>query len=185
MKLYATLTPKKKSRSMNIQTLVDRIEDYKKDLNNKTAILVNRLLEIGIDVAECNVGEYGQYIVFERRVNEAFNGYIGVLIGKDGQKYFSEWDLPNGEKAGYEVSPILLAEFGSGWFANVIGNITGVGQGTMPNAKGHAFDPKGWWYRKDGEWHHSYGERPTYPMHRATVQMLVDIDRIAKEVFNG
>jgi len=81
----------------------------------------------------------------------------------------------------------LLAEFGSGWLANISNwNVPGVGQGTMPNAEGHAFDRDGWWwYDTNGNKHNSYGEKPTYPMHAAMVAMMMEVDRIAREVFNG
>ena len=181
---YATITPSNKGRSMSIDQLIDELESYKKTLNRQIELFLNRLLDVGISIAESNSGTYGRYIIFEKKVNVSESEYVGILNGRDAHKVFKEWQTRDGTD-GYEISPILMAEFGSGWLAQVLGDVQGVGQGTMPNAKGHANDPKGWYWKDDDGWHHSFGEAPTMPMHRASVQMLVNINRIAHEVFGN
>lgn len=184
---YASITPKHSSRSRSIEDLIDELKTYKRELQNKIFIFLDRLLEEGIDVAESNSGTFGQYIIFRKKVTENSNEYLGVLYGYDSKKVMRYW-IGEGEKVErYEISPILMAEFGSGWLAQVIGNVQGVGQGTMPNSKGHAKDISGWRYKdaRTKEWKHSYGEAPTMPMHRAMVQMMVSVDRIAHEVFGN
>ena len=182
-KYYASITPKS-GRGMSINDLIDALEDYKRSFQEKTRQFFNALLDIGISVAESNTGEYGQYIIFEKKITETVDGYVGALIGRDGQKIVRQWNTKEGVD-GYEISPILMAEFGSGWLAKVLDNVNGVGQGTMPDAKGHAFNPNGWWWEDEEGKHHSYGEAPTFPMHSAMLGMLFDIDRVAREVFNG
>ena len=183
-KIYATITSKSSSgATKSIKEVIDLLEDYKRNLNDKVGEFVNRLLDVGIETAQANTGDYGQYIQFEKKI-EGTNDVIGVLIATD-TKVLSQWQTSKGV-VGYEVSPLLLAEFGSGWLSKVKYDIQGVGQGTMPNSKGHATDLKGWfWKDLDGKKHHSYGEKPTYPMYSAISAMLFEIDRIANEVFNG
>lgn len=183
-RIYATLTPSARGKSISIDSLIDQLEELKKNLRSKTELFLDRLLDEGIRVAASNTGGFGSYIVFEKQITESESEFYGVLIGQDREKIFTTWDTKGGQ-SGYEISPILLAEFGSGWYSEVLFDVQGVGQGTMPNAKGHAFDKNGWSWSENGVWHHSRGTRPTHPMHEADIQMLANIDRIAKEVFNG
>lgn len=183
MRKYVTITPKSSRGSMSIKELIDFLDDYEKNLESKITEFIDKLLDVGISVAQGNTGDYGGYIHFSKKI-EGTDTVQGLLIATD-TKIFSQWKTAKGIE-GYEVSPLLLAEFGSGWLANVLYDIQGVGQGTMPNAKGHAVDAKGWfWVDTEGKRHHSYGEAPTYPMYSATRGMLFEIDRIAREVFNG
>lgn len=166
---------------MKIDKLITKLNNYKEELQTKTDILISRLMDVGIKVARSRLDEYSGYVVFTKEIS---NGN-GLLIATDGQRVIKEWytdkDLTN--KRSYEISPILMKEFGSGWLATVISDIGGVGQGTMPNSYGHANDPDGWyWYDEKGK-HHSIGEAPTFPMYSATVEMMREIDSIAKEVF--
>jgi hypothetical protein len=170
------------------QEIIDYLNDYKVDLAKKCNEFVSRLIDYGIEIAKDNVGEYGEYIVFRKELDSTDDGVEGMLIATNGRKLVREWytDKATTNKRSYEVSPLLLAEFGSGWLARVYVNVQGVGQGTMPNAYGHAFDESGWWwYDESGEKHHSVGEAPTYPMHTAMLAMMFEIDKIGKEVFGN
>lgn len=188
-KYYASITPKS-GRGMSIDKLIESLEDYKRIFTNNIQIFIDRLMDVGISVAEANTGEYGSYIVFEKHISKTESGYLGVLVAKDSKKIMRYWKSGGGV-TGYEISPLLMAEFGSGWLAHVMqshdyrSNTLGVGQGTMPNQT-HAFDPQGWfWKDKEGKTHHSYGEAPTYPIYSAVTGMLFEVDRIAREVFDG
>lgn len=167
----------------SIDDCIKQLEAYKKEINHKLTEFKERLIEVGIKTAYENAGEYGNCIIFEAKDTDA---KVSFLVGRDGQKIVKEWykDKNLTKYESYEISPILMAEFGSGWLANVLDDVSGVGQGTMPGQK-HAFDPNGWWwYDADGEKHHSKGESPTYPMHAASMAMLFEVDRIAREVFS-
>lgn len=160
------------------------LEQYKTDIVRKTKLLVDRLMDVGITTGIENSGDYAGMIVFRKEVIAGSDGVDGLLIATDGQKIVREWKYKGGIKEA-EVSPLLMAEFGSGWLAKVLDNVDGVGQGTFPGQK-HAFDVHGWfWTTPDGVKHHSYGEAPTYPVHSAFYAMMFEINRIAKEVFNG
>lgn len=176
MKLRCSLT-----KPGDIDKLIDYLEEYKIRLNNQVNMFVDRLIDIGIKTAYDNCGEYAGYIRFYQEPQHSENGYA-MLIATDGKKLIREWKYKGGTKSAV-VSPLLMAEFGSGWLAKVLDDVEGVGQGTFPGQT-HAFSPVGWWYTTlDGEHHHSIGEKPTYPMHAASMAMLIEIDNVAKKVF--
>lgn len=164
------------------------VERYRKSLDEKGRMFRQKLIERGIEVAQENSGEYAGYISF---TFDTGSGDVSYLVGK-GEKIHREWRYRGGTK-GYDVDPLLLAEFGSGWLSEVLFAVDGVGQGTMPEQK-HAFDQDGWrWVDrnpKDGipmknGWyaHRSKGESPTHPMYHAEMAMLEDVAKIAREVF--
>ena len=182
-KIYATITPSSsKGSTKSINELIEYLENYKRNLNSKLQEFIDKLLDVGIRTAQANTGDYGSYIQFSKKI-EGTSDIIGILIATD-KEMFVKWKTKDGD-TGYNVRPLLLAEFGSGWLAEVLYDIQGVGQGTMPNAKGHANSAFGWWWVDENGEHHSYGQKPTRPMYYAIVAMQLEIDRIANEVFNG
>ena len=173
MKLKCNIT-----KQGDIEKLIKELEDYKEGLLRRRDIFIERLLDVGIRTAKDSTGEYAGMIRFEKEIEDG----IGLLIATDGQKLIREWKFKGGVKRA-EVSPLLMAEFGSGWLAKVLDDVEGVGQGTFPGQT-HAFSPHGWWWTTlDGEHHHSIGESPTFPMHSASMAMIFEIDSIAKKVF--
>lgn len=176
------------NKSGSVQRAIDNLESYKRRLEDRVVFFKKRLIEVGIKTAQANSGEYGSYITFSC---ENLDSEVSFLQGKDNQLIVKEWyaskknALEHKNVRRYEISPLLMAEFGSGFLAKVLYNIGGVGQGTMPDQK-HAFDASGWyWYDEDGVKHHSEGENPTFPMHAANMAMLFEVDRIAREVFRN
>ena len=176
-RIYVSLTAKG-----SIDKAIKELETYQNEFHKKVKEFKERLLDVGVKTAYENAGEYGEFILFKPEDTDA---KVSFLVGKDGQKIVKEWykDKNLTKYESYEISPLLMAEFGSGWLARVLDNVAGVGQGTMPHQT-HAFDPNGWWwYDADGVKHHSEGEAPTFPMHAASMAMLMEADRVAKEVF--
>lgn len=164
----------------SIDDLIGALEEYKAFIKSQTELFLSRLADAGIRAAEHNCGKYAGMIEFSQEIE---NG-VCFLIAKDKQKIISRWRY-KGDWKEVEVSPLLMAEFGSGWFAKVkFPAMTGqVGQGTFPNQK-HAFDDKGWsWTDENNVTHHSYGEEPTSPMYQATIEMMKKVEQIAKGVF--
>jgi hypothetical protein len=177
MKLKITLNEN------SIKAAIKELEKYRDGLAAKNELFVNRLLDEGISVAYKHVGKYTGYIEFTKQVDADNTHCIGVLTGRNTKPFISEWRYHGGIKK-VEINPIAMAEFGSGWLAYVIWNVSGVGQGTFPGQK-HAFDPNGWYYvDTNGVKHHSKGELPQYPMYNADMTMLSQIDKIAREVFH-
>jgi hypothetical protein len=138
-------------------------------------------------VAEQNTGKFGSYIAFKAEVDPEKYGCKAVMVATNTGLIKSEWRInSSGDTRTADVSPILMAEFGSGLKADdSYGKRQQVpmGTGTFPEQT-HAEDPDGWWYQTlDGVWHHSYGVSPTYPMMRASVAMTNRISMVAKQVF--
>ena len=174
------------NKSGSVQRTIDFLESYKRGLKDKAIRFKKELIAVGIQTAKANAGEYGNCITFSC---EALEAEVSFLQGKDNQLIVKEWyaskkDAQNHRNArSYAISPLLMAEFGSGFLAKVLWDVGGVGQGTMPGQI-HAYDSKGWfWYDDSGVKHHSKGESPTYPMHAASIAMLTEVDRIARKVF--
>lgn len=167
----------------SINAAIKELEKYRDSLRYKSEKLVSRLIDAGIKVAYQHLGRYSGYVEFTKEI-ESGTQCIGLLVGKDSQPYISTWVTKGGTKT-VEVSGLLMSEFGSGWLANVIWDVSGVGQGTFPGQK-HAENPQGWyWTDLNGVKHHSMGEEPHYPMYFADMTMLSQIDKIAREVFKN
>lgn len=182
MKLQVNLNQK------SINHAIGELKKYKDELYFKTERLMERLIDEGIRVAEMNKGFYGMYIVFEKELIGGDNKCVGILIGRNRSSMSATWDYYGSVKSA-EISPILFAEFGSGWLSEVLFEnvpMSQVGQGTFPGQT-HAFDPGGWSYKTlDGQWHHSVGFKPTHPMYKAELAILEKVEEIAREVFaNG
>lgn len=181
------------NNSQGINNLIKSLEKYKVQLAEQAKDFVDKLMDVGINTAKINYGKYKGYIVFKRDVMSEVDGCTEVLIATDGQKILREWYTsvdseghPKGEKHSYFISPLLLAEFGSGWLSVVLDDVAGVGQGTMPNNYGHAMDADGWyWYDESGQKHHSIGEAPLFPLHKAVLAMEYEIERVGREVFGN
>ena len=164
--------------SRSIKMAIRNVKKYQDKINSKCEQVVNRLADIGIETARLNCGEYGTYITFSKEVK-------GTATGANGKIIAVGTPTERGRNGEYIIDPLLMAEFGSGWKAKVLDKVDGVGQGTFPGQT-HAFDPRGWWYSdKDGKSHHSYGEAPTFPMHSADIAMIMEVNKVLKEVFGN
>lgn len=171
----------------DIKSVVKELRDYQQELEDKREIFIRRLMELGIKMANSRLGNYAGMVMFEKTIDE--NG--GIIVASDREKIVRVWytDKKLKNQRSYQVSPLLLSEFGSGWLAQVTSGVNmaspigEVGQGTMPGQK-HAFDENGWfWYDEDGEKHHSYGEAPTHPLYFAVLEMQEQIEAVAREVY--
>ena len=84
---------------------------------------------------------------------------------------------------------LLFIEFGSGIRLNQ-GRLhpkaaeMGYGVGTYPGQT-HAFDPNGWYYRKNGILYHSFGTEASMPVYKAVFEICEEAVRIAQEVFGS
>lgn len=179
MKLKARLDTK------SLNKLIDSLKSYRVSLDQKRELFISRLLDEGIKVAEENKGFYGSYIIFQKEIDDGETSTVGFLRGKNAKEVISYWNK-YGKIKSAAISPILFAEFGSGWLAEVLfDDVTGVGQGTFPEQT-HAFDAGGWSYMGlNGEWYHSKGFKPTHPMYKADMELHDKIISIAKEVFRS
>lgn len=174
----------------SIRAMQKALNEYAQALPNRVERAVQILLEKGIRTAKLNTGKYANYIFFDSETAISKNGCTGLMIAWD-MEIIEEWltsASPKWQQVHREkIRPLLLAEFGSGFHADDKNEIQtpGVGQGTMPNNYGHAFDRGGWvWYDMSGVYHKSDGEKPTYPIYNAYIEMLSQVQNAFIEAFN-
>lgn len=170
-----------------IESIRKQLEEYKlATLPNLIRQFVDQLANYGILTAKEIVGNEiiggddeggGQALItFRKELNPTQNGCTCIIYATDSAKIIKSWLTKEGIKSA-EISPILMAEFGSGQKA-IEGH-----QGTFPGQT-HAFDEEGWyWQDLNGGWHHSIGIEPTQPMYNAWLQMATQYKTIAKSVF--
>ena len=168
--------------SDSIQNAVNKLEQYKQTILKKCEQLVSELADEGITIAESNVGNFGRYIIFTKEIKPEANGCAAIIFATETGQIKSQWLTSDGIKSA-DVSPLLMAEFGSGQRAQNPLNVPNVGQGTFPEQT-HAFDREGWYWRDlNGELHHSYGITPTMPIYKAYVNTEQNILKKAEGVF--
>lgn len=185
--------------SRDLFKLSSDILEYADSFEYKVRLFLERLSEVGIEVASSNGGDFSRYITYTKK----WENNTTIKITAHSQQLVSEWyaGSKGGEKRVEVISPILMAEFGSGHYAiSGEGETAGLGgQGTL-NQYGHAFDSDGWYWWSDdaayrsedelmvksanGRWKfHSRGTHPSQPLHKAVMACIEQVERIAHEVF--
>ena len=166
----------------SIQNTISTLQNYKQEILNKCERLVSELADSGIEVGKNNTGNFGHYIIFSKKLQPNSNGCTAIVVATETGKIISQWQTSDGIKTA-DVSPLLMAEFGSGWRAQPHFDDDRGGQGTFPDQT-HAKDPDGWYWRDlEGNLHHPYGIAPTMPMYKAYEEIEKNIISKAKEVF--
>ena len=155
----------------SVSRLINNLKLYQKGLVGKNALFVQRLAELGIPIIDSTMART-RGDANPRHDTEISIAQIGGVV--KGTLTLSGED-------------ILFFEFGAGIYYNATdpahASKFGYGVGTYPGQT-HAFDDGGWWYTDDaGVSHHSYGTEATSPMLRASHEMIVNIRRIAREVY--
>lgn len=166
----------------SLEKLKQDLWQYKKvKLTSKCRELIKRLMEIGVEVANAKLSEspLGSQITITTKISSENYGGKGIILAK-GAVHQAE---------GYDPFSILLAiEFGAGIHYNPTPNPNadkfGLGVGTFPGQI-HAFQSEGWmyWDEKAQEWRHTYGVKATMPLYNADIEIIQNIEKIAKEVF--
>lgn len=181
-----------------LDALADYLDNYAKTFEQKVQTFLERLAEKGIEVASVNGGDFSSYIVYSKKVE---SGTKVLMIAKDREEITNSWYASSTSKELRQetISPLLMAEFGSGHYAiSAEGEASGLGgQGTL-NKYGHAFDSNGWYWwsddatsmdgkplnEKNGRWRfHSRGTHPSQPLHKAVMACIEQVEGIAREVF--
>lgn len=157
----------------SVDSAIAQLKEYLQSLNDKNALFVKRLAELGIPIIDENIGE---------SAGDA-NKYHDTQIKIHSYGDYSEATLT------VSGQDILFIEFGSGIHYNPSdpehAGQFGYGVGTYPGQT-HAYDPKGWWYRDEtGAPHHSYGQQATAPMLQASHEIITNIRKIAREVYGN
>lgn len=159
----------------SIENAIKELNQYKEDLRRKNDEFVKRLAELGMPVINQNISAAAG------DSDKSHNTYIKVNSFGD----YSQATLI------VEGRDILFIEFGAGVHFNG-------SAGSSPHPKGQEFGytigsyGKGhgkndfWYYYADtGEAVRSYGTEATMPVYRASVEIIQNIRKIAKEVFGG
>lgn len=159
----------------SIQNAIDQLKVYQTELNNKNELFIRRLAELGIPIIDQNIA------LAQGDSDKNHNTYIKINRFDD----YAQATLV------CEGSGLLFIEFGAGISYNTPA-------GTSPHPKGEEFgytigsygQGKGknesWVYVADsGEWVRSYGTQATMPVYKASVEIMQNIRRIAKEVFSA
>lgn len=181
-----------------LDALADYLDNYAKTFQQKVQTFLEKLAEKGIEVASVNGGDFSSYIVYSKKVE---SGTMVKMIAKDREEITNSWYASSTSKELRQetISPLLMAEFGSGHYAiSAEGEASGLGgQGTL-NKYGHAFDSNGWYWwsddatsmdgeplnEKNGRWRfHSRGTHPSQPLHKAVMACIEQVEGIAREVF--
>lgn len=162
-----------------IQGIIDQLNHYADvDLPHMADVLVRRLAEIGITVAE-----YTVYSTFRPCIEFRYEWHSlgdGELVGQDITPIHRIWYTKGGAVKGEaDISPLLMSEYGAGPYA-AQGH-----RGTFPEQT-HAFQNEWFWYDASGVKHSSeedYTIISTQPMYKALVEMMNKAIAVAKEVF--
>lgn len=163
-----------------IKKLQADLKAYQNDLTYKCRLLVERLAERGVTVAQADISEspLGKYVSLKTDITPEKAGCRAVLIATGATM----------ESEGYAPFNTLLAiEFGAGIHYNPIPNPNadkfGLGVGTFPGQV-HAYEDYWfYWDEKQQKWLPTHGIKATMPMYNASVAIAADVVKIAKEVF--
>lgn len=175
-----------KLNTSSVRKAINYLRDYQKSVDVKVSRALEILLQHGYDVAIIHVGEnedFSGYIALEKTVTSAEGGPVGLLVMTD-TPITVEWETKAGLRS-VEVSPMLMEEFGSGQYAEVLqasAKSLGVGRGTFPGQT-HAFQNIWFWRDEEGNLNSSKGVKPTHPMYNAAMQIYADYKSVFREVF--
>lgn len=181
--------------------LADELNKYAEKFEAKVNTLLSRLADLGISVAQANGGVFGGYIVYSKKFEDSDGEKTVYMMAKDSTVITNTWYVSStsSEPRQEAINPVLMAEFGSGYYAiEATGEAKGLGgRGTLDSPYGHAKDSKGWWWwsdtpTRDGELQkvkdgrylfHSDGLPPSRPLHNAVKACIEQVEGIVQEVF--
>ena len=160
-----------------LDNLIQGLEEYKRNLYDKVALLVKELADIGIPV---------------------INTKIAQAQGDSDKSHTTDIEvesLLDTTKATITLSgnDILFIEFPTGIYYNngvhhPKASEFGYGVGTYPSDRtpSRGLTPGYWWYKgDDGNLHYSVGTECTMPMYSASLEIIRNIERVANEVFSN
>lgn len=166
-----------------IEKLIKDLKNYRDViLPNKCKELVTRLSEIGMQTAKVHIDEspLGYYVTIRTEIEPSKMGCKAILIATGETKTSDEYN---------DFNTLLAIEFGAGIHynkePNPKANELGFGVGTFPGQI-HAFE-EGWFYwdEESQSWKYTNGVKATMPMYNASVEIIRNIKKIAKEVFSS
>lgn len=160
MKIELTLNDK------SINQAIKELEKYKRDLDNKARIVVERLASLG--------------------ATNASLGFARAVTTENDVQVTVEWVDSNTMRIRATGEEVLFIEFGTGityGYGHPMAQELGYGAGTYPSDKGNWDNPNGWWYSKDGNPKHTYGNPPNAVMYNTMKMVEREAERVVREVF--
>ena len=152
----------------SVRAGVTQLRQYAEWINTKAQELAERLARYGLQRVQAGYAAVPYDGVKDYHVEVEQRGKNAYAIVASGQT-------------------VLFLEFGSGisyGAGHPLNAEYGMGPGTYPGQT-HVPDPGYWWYTgTDGESHYSAGNAPSMAMYIAGMDMRMEIERIAREVFS-
>lgn len=158
----------------SINQAIREIKKYKRNLEKKNKLFVQRLAEVGIPVIDQTIEGQGD--------SSTIHGTAIRVTGKNGT--VTGFLAVSGED-------ILFWEFGAGvryndGEAHPKAKEFGMGVGTYPGQT-HVPVPGFWYYKPEGSdtYVRSYGTEATMPVYKASLEIRKQMNQIAREVFGN
>lgn len=178
-------------KSAEIKAAESELRNYANILHDKVSLVLSRLADKGISVAESSLNSMAKYIVFEKVQSD---GSV-TIVAREVQYILAEWQQKNQPNKTAIVSPLLMSEFGAGQYAvywedsqgtphETLSDGTKIGRGSFPDQK-HAFENEWFYMDVQGNWHSSRGFKPGRPLHNAVMEIITQIESTAREVFDN
>lgn len=171
----ANKTIKMELSHKSIQDTIKQLRAYQKSLVSKNEKFVRRLAELGIPVIDENIA------LAQGDSNKSHNTYIKI-------NNFSGYSQATLICEGVDL---LFIEFGAGIHYNTPAGTSphpkgqGLGYTIGSYGQGNGKDDSWVYYADSGEWVRSYGTEATMPVYKASVEIMQNIRKIAKEVFGS
>lgn len=151
----------------SIAKAIKDLQEYKNSIKSKERIFLEKLAELGAENARAEFGMAVLDFTTDIQVYTEIEGNRAYIIAEGEQVAFVEFGA--GVKLGY------------GYPGERPEGIVGIGE----YGRGHGMNPNGWSYiGKDGEVHHSDGNRPASAMYDTVLVLAEKITEIAREVFS-
>lgn len=182
-----------KLNASGIKEMQNAINEYIESLPERIKLFTDKLMEIGIEVAEMesqgDSHHFDGMVAFRYTNEQTVNGSKGEFIGENDDigGLHTTWYTSDGALQTDVISPILMLEFGSAGRAIMGHNGIG-GQGSFAKTGTHVNDLD-WWYVESFDsnnkpiYHRATAEEAHEPMYKALLVMRESILEVAKEVF--
>lgn len=186
--------------SNEIRQAAEDLRTYAEEFQMKCERFFDACADHGIKIAQMHEGDFGGYIVYSKRFETDGEEYTIYIVATD-TPLTKTWytSATGGKTKSATISPLLMAEFGSGWKAlEEIPAGVNAGRGTL-NTYGHADQPSwSWWTdnasdqtdaqmisSKNGRWlFKTSGIVPSRPLHEAVMSLVKDVEGIAISIFH-
>lgn len=150
----------------SINKAIKELEKYKRDLENKARLVVEKLAFLG--------------------ATNASLGYSRAITDTNDVEVTAEWINDTTMQVRASGRELLFIEFGTGityGYGHPEATQMGYGPGTYPSDKGNWDNPNGWWYSRNGVPKHTYGNPPNPVMYDTKKLLEREAERIVREVF--